>query len=364
MLRRKGRTARVPAVLRRLVSGRRRDLLLSDPSVLLGLAAVTVAFTLLGLRWPRHVPLSAFSLVLLVGGFLLTVRSFVFVVMLVAAAVAARQWHAVMAVPEDVVLILVSLLAALLARGRSGLGVQGNLGQSMLVDLRDRLRSQGELPPLPRDWEAEVVMRSAGGASFGGDFLVATLGGDGRTLQVVLCDVSGKGVAAGSRALLLSGAFGGLLGSLPPDKFFEAANDWLLRQRWDEGFATAVHVAIDLETGEYTVTTAGHPPATQFLAGSGRWRVHNDEGGPVLGLLPGATFVGAPGRLGRGDALLLYTDGLVEVPGRDLAVGIDRLLGEAERLVTRGFRHGARKLIDAVASGESDDRALVLLWRT
>ena len=42
---------------------------------------------------------------------------------------------------------------------------------------------------------------------------------------------------------------------------------------------------------------------------------------------------------------LLYTDGLVEVPGRDLSVGIDKLLGEAERLVPRGFTGGGEVLV-------------------
>jgi serine phosphatase RsbU (regulator of sigma subunit) len=64
-----------------------------------------------------------------------------------------------------------------------------------------------------------------------------------------------------------------------------------------------------------------------------------------------------------GDALLLYTDGLVETPGRDLTDGIDKLQGEAERLIANGFRDGARKLIDAVAESDQDDRALVLIWR-
>ena len=36
---------------------------------------------------------------------------------------------------------------------------------------------------------------------------------------------------------------------------------------------------------------------------------------------------------------------------------------EAERLVTKGFRHGARKLIDRVAAAHNDDRAVVLIWR-
>ena len=100
----------------------------------------------------------------------------------------------------------------LLARSRGRLGVQGTRGDSMLVDLRDRLTAQGEMPALPEGWSAEVVLRSAGGASFSGDFLVATRSDDGQTLEVALVDVSGKGVDAGTRALLLSGAFGGLLG--------------------------------------------------------------------------------------------------------------------------------------------------------
>jgi hypothetical protein len=32
-------------------------------------------------------------------------------------------------------------------------------------------------------------------------------------------------------------------------------------------------------------------------------------------------------------------------------------------LVTQGFRHGARTLINAVAESDQDDRALVLIWR-
>jgi serine phosphatase RsbU (regulator of sigma subunit) len=66
-----------------------------------------------------------------------------------------------------------------------------------------------------------------------------------------------------------------------------------------------------------------------------------------------------------GDALMLYTDGLVEVPGRDIDVGIDRLLGEADRLVTAGFSGGATRLVQAMqaSAGATDDCGLVLIWR-
>jgi serine phosphatase RsbU (regulator of sigma subunit) len=180
-------------------------------------------------------------------------------------------------------------------------------------------------------------------------------------LELAVVDVSGKGLNAGTRALLLSGAFGGLIGSVPPAQFLPAANGYLMRQEWGEGFATAVYLVLDLRTGEFEIRTAGHPPAVQLHAGSGRWVVE-DSAGPVLGVIPGAEFSAARGRVQPGDALLLYTDGLVETPQRDLSLGIDKLLGEAERLATQGFDHGASRLVDRIAS-QNDDRALVLLHR-
>ena len=92
---------------------------------------------------------------------------------------------------------------------------------------------------------------------------------DGTRLEVVVVDVSGKGEQAGTRSLLLSGAFGGLLSALPPAEFLPAANDYLLRQDWEEGFATAIHLHLDLATGDFEIRTAGHPPAVQLHAGSG-----------------------------------------------------------------------------------------------
>src|SRR5260221_8108031 len=83
----------------------------------------------------------------------------------------------------------------------------------MLIELRDRIRAQGRLPGLPEGWRSASVLRPAGGSSFGGDFLVSAC--DGKTLELALVDVAGKGIDAGTRALLLSGAFGGLLGSVP-----------------------------------------------------------------------------------------------------------------------------------------------------
>jgi serine phosphatase RsbU (regulator of sigma subunit) len=182
-------------------------------------------------------------------------------------------------------------------------------------------------------------------------------------MELVLVDVSGKGVEAGTRALMLSGALGGLLGAVPPTRFLEAANDYLIRQEWGEGFATALHLNVDLSSGKYRITNAGHPPAVHYSGGTGVWQVVEPKG-MVLGLLPDAEFGWVEGELRRYDALLLYTDGLVEVPGRDLELGIDRLLGAAERLIPRGFDGGAQRLLEYAAPAATDDRALVLLWRS
>jgi hypothetical protein len=265
--------------------------------------------------------------------------------------------------PTFVLLASVAGVSYVLVSSRERLGVSGLRGESMLVELRERLRVQGELPDLPDGWSWELEQRSAGGAGFGGDFLVSACTRDDRSLEVALVDVSGKGIDAGTRALLLSGALGGLLGAVPPEEFLSAANTYLRRQSWEEGFATAIHVAVDLETGDYLLDSAGHPPAAQFQSGQGVWTLSSAEGS-ALGLFDDGSWPAVRGQLRRGDALLLFTDGLVEVPGRDLELGIDKLLGEANRLVISTFRGGAARLIDSVAPGATDDRALAMIWRS
>lgn len=120
-------------------------------------------------------------------------------------------------VTPGVVLVVAAcgFFGLLVAQFRSRVGVPWRRGGTMLFDLRERIRVQSKLPQLPKGWHREMALRPAGGQSFSGDFVVAARTNGGRTLEVVLTDVSGKGMDAASRALLLSGAFGGLLGSLP-----------------------------------------------------------------------------------------------------------------------------------------------------
>ena len=338
----------------------------TELSWILALGAIAVVLGVGFVAWTEVVPITALILPMVLGNQVLGPRTLPWVVVfclgvLVVGVAGAEAVLDGRRIGGIVVTFAIGLVILVSSFRRSRLGVAGSRGESMLVDLRERIARQSQIPVLPAGWYAEAVMRSAGGSSFAGDFIVASISPDRRQLEVAVVDVSGKGEQAGTRSLLLSGAFGGLLGALAPQAFLQSANDYLLRQDWSEGFATAVHLSLDLETGEFEIRSAGHPPAVQLLAGSGRWAIHEVDG-PVLGLMQRATFEVRSGVLHQGDALLMYTDGLVETPTRDISLGIDKMLGQGERLLRQGFEGGAHRLIDQLES-MNDDRALFLLHR-
>ncbi len=308
------------------------------------------------------VPLVALLVPLVVSSLVLGPRQlpwFVVFVLLVLAITVPTQDITIRTSVAVVIMFGLGFLVLLSSFRRSRLGVAGIQGEQMFVDLRDRILRQGGIPALPPDWYAAAELRSAGGTPFAGDFVVASRVGD--RLEVAVVDVSGKGQGAGTRALLLSGALGGLLSALPPSEFLPAANTFLLRQDWDEGFATAIHLSLDLRTGHYDLRSAGHPPAAVRHAGSGRWEVVETEG-PVLGLIDDAVYAATSGEMRSGDALLLYTDGMVESRNRDISLGIDKMLGQFERLLRGEFEGGASRLVEALGS-RNDDAALLLVHR-
>ncbi|WP_299035576.1 PP2C family protein-serine/threonine phosphatase [uncultured Pseudokineococcus sp.] len=358
--------------------------LLPSQTFRLGVATgLVVAWVVAAITVPLWAPASALSVVIVLGGYFLRLRQLAMLLFLVATALvyvvprrnavdlprgtsgAVVQAASAVITPGVLcVLAAVAGVVVLIARSRERLGVHGAQGESMLVELRDRLRAQSRVADLPEPWHLEHAIRSAYGDGFAGDFVIARRWGQER-LDVLLVDVSGKGTAAGTRALLLSGAYGGLVGALPTSGLLPAANDYLLEQHWSEGFATALHVSLDLRTGEYAAASAGHPPLLRHRGGAApdRWVTAEVEGGPALGLLPDVGFPSVRGVLEPGDALLLYTDGVVEAPGRDLAQGIDLLAHAAGELTAGpGLVGSARRLVDAVAA-EDDDRSVVVLWR-
>jgi hypothetical protein len=341
----------------------RRQFITRNRRMAFGLALAVVAIGVAAVKLSgQWVPAGAMILPILAGGLLLWPRALRILFAIVAVMLAYDWANKKAGLGIAATIVITALFADVLARTRAKLGVQGLRGDQMLIELRDRIRAQGKLPDLPDGWHSVSVLRPAGGSSFGGDFLVSAC--DGKVLEVALVDVSGKGIDAGTRALLLSGAFGGLLASVPHAEFLPACNAYLRRGGPAEGFVTAVHLSLDLVTGDYVIWSAGHPPAAHFEAGHGRWRLTAARG-IVLGVVADLRSQPERGMLRPGDALMLYTDGLVEAPGLDIDAGIDRLLGEADRLVTGGFEAGAARLVQTMqGSGRSsDDCALALIWR-
>ncbi|WP_246486112.1 SpoIIE family protein phosphatase [Kribbella qitaiheensis] len=328
-----------------------------------GLLALTVTLGSAALAMSTFIPTSVLIIPLLLGGLLLRFRPLVALTLVTLAIGSYVVSDRAQGMPKIGFVLTLGLAAWIVltgARVRSRLGVQGTRGESMLMELRDTLTAQGELPRLPPGWRAEVAIRSAGGASFSGDFVVSTIR-DGELLEVALVDVSGKGIDAGTRALLLSGAFGGLLGVVPVEEFLPSANQYLRRQDWDDDFATVVQVAVNLRTGDFEVRTAGHPPAILFDSWSGRWQSRDSEG-PLLGLVEIPEFKVNKGQLKQGDALFLYSDGMVETPHREIGQGTDRLAGHAERLIAQGFKGAAKELVVEIG-GRGDDSAIVVIHR-
>jgi hypothetical protein len=341
---------------------------LDDPGAppkgpLIGLVVFTLVLAVGTIGFPEYVPINVVVMPLILSSLFLNPRyvpTFLGFLALVTVASIPRMVSPISRTWITVGVILTLCAVVLVTSNRrSRLGVAGAQGESMLVDLRDRIQRYGRLPELPDQWVAESALRSAGGTLFAGDFIVASAT-KGR-LDVCVVDVSGKGDAAATRALLLSGAFGGLITAVPPHEFLIAANAYLLGHRWDEGFATAVQLSLDLTSGHFEVWTAGHPPAVHLAAGSGRWAALQSDG-PVLGLIEGAEFESVRGVMRPGDAMMLYTDGLVETAKREIELGIDRLIGEAEKALHGALEDRVDRLVDRLGS-KDDDRALLLVHR-
>ncbi|MFD1940426.1 PP2C family protein-serine/threonine phosphatase [Nonomuraea mangrovi] len=306
-----------------------------------------------GTSWAPPIMLAP---IILTSGLLL--RPPAVAVVLAASAVSAAIGLTVQLEPEQLaVLVVVAVLAVSLSHARAGVGIYGLRGDHALIELKSQLKAINQIPPLPRHWGRKVALQAAPGALFGGDFLVSRL--EGSRLQLALVDVSGKGNDAAAHALMLAGTFGGLLASVPAERFLPACNDYLLR-RGEERLVTAVHLDLDLSTGAYTIACAGHPPAAQYFGGSGTWQPSTAVG-IALGVIDHVRWPTVEGALGKGDALMLFTNGLWG-PRADPDTGLDRILGEAHSLVREGFTETAT-LVKSVRNRE-DDSALVLIWRT
>ncbi|WP_158220449.1 SpoIIE family protein phosphatase [Kineosporia sp. A_224] len=204
--------------------------------------------------------------------------------------------------------------------------------RDLAADLQRALLPRA-LPVLPGLQVAGRYLAGGSGTLVGGDWYDVVPLPDGR-LGLCVGDVMGRGATAAAlmgqlRAALRAYATEGyppreVLGRLAG---FMAALD-------EDRFATCLYAVHDPAAGMTVVASAGHPPPllvrpTGGPGGSPAEDVAVVEvvPGPPLGVGHPAAYSDTTVRLGAGDCLLLFTDGLVE--DRDVAVvdGLERLAG-------------------------------------
>ncbi len=92
-------------------------------------------------------------------------------------------------------IVQTAISADVLSRTRKKFGLQGMRGDRMLLDLRDRIRAQGELPELGEGWGSSLALKPTGGSSFGGDFVDSSV--------CPLANPTGLGSGSELRAVML-----------------------------------------------------------------------------------------------------------------------------------------------------------------
>ncbi|ORT56022.1 hypothetical protein BKD26_30405 [Streptomyces sp. CB03238] len=186
----------------------------------------------------------------------------------------------------------------------------------------------------------------------------------GRGIALIIGDVQGHGVAAAATMGQLRSAVRAFaLSGHDPEEVMSGTNRLLIDL--DAGqFATCCYIVLDAATGVTRAVRAGHlQPLLRHPDGT--TEVLDLPGGVVLGVDPEATYPVTELRLAPGDVLALFTDGLVEQPGTDIDLGIERLRGALSGVGPSPLADTAERLIREAtgAHDRPDDIALLLAAR-
>jgi sigma-B regulation protein RsbU (phosphoserine phosphatase) len=131
-----------------------------------------------------------------------------------------------------------------------------------------------------------------------------------------------------------------------PGRCLTRLNDLLAAENDQMLFVTLFFGVLDRRSGAFTYANAGHNPP--YLIPAGPAAELAPTGGMALAVLGGQSYAEATLRLGPGDAVVLFTDGVTEAfdPAGE-AFGEARLAG----LLDRGRRDDAAGLVDRVVDG-------------
>jgi serine phosphatase RsbU (regulator of sigma subunit) len=218
------------------------------------------------------------------------------------------------------------------------------------------------LPAVPgMDIDALFVPSERG--RIGGDFFDVFSTRDGRWMAVV-GDVCGKGIQAATLTAMARHTLRAVADTGPPSRALAALNDAMLRDDLDGRFCTVAVVAIEPATGggaTLTVSSGGHP-LPQLITNDGRTR-RVGEHGTLLGLVEHVRLTDTAARLEPGEALVLFTDGLIpkreasaEQPGRLLQGLRGRTWGSAAEI-----REHIERYVDDLGPERFDDIAVLVL---
>jgi len=238
------------------------------------------------------------------------------------------------------------------------------------------------LPEVP-GVEVGLCYLSAGEVDVGGDFydlFETSMVGQNSTSEpssswvVVIGDVSGKGAEAAAVLALARYTIRALaMRESHPSDVLTGLNEAMLRQRREHGdhkFCTATYARLEMNEGntkggaQVTVCCGGHPPPFVLKAGGSIHKV--GEPGRAIGVFDDMNLTEQEASLAPGDALVLYTDGVVEARSPDgLFFGEERLVALLRSSVALDASTIASRIEKAVLNFQGqaprDDIAVLVL---
>ena len=164
-------------------------------------------------------------------------------------------------------------------------------------------------PRLVRHGDFEIASEIFAVRHLPGDFFTVEETNDGVILA--LGDICGKGLAAGMWTTHLVGLLGAhTAATSQPESIVAGVNRDICRITSAVPLASMFLAKLDPITGLVEYSSAGHPPAI-LLRANGELESLS-EGGLLLGVLSDAAYVSGSFKLGAGDVLMVYSDGITE----------------------------------------------------
>jgi serine phosphatase RsbU (regulator of sigma subunit) len=180
---------------------------------------------------------------------------------------------------------------------------------------------------------AEVASSYRTAQKVGGDYFDYMMIDENR-IAVILCDVSGHGIASAMGMVNIRSIFRTLLlGEFDsPSSTMRKANNILTKEFRDDQFATLSFYIYDQSTHDLHYCNAGLPHAVHFSDESGTIREIESIALPLGVVADNDQYVDKTVSLGKGDLFIAYTDGIVEAmnSSRD-EFGRSRLLAAISR---------------------------------